>query len=178
MKYPPQAVICASSTGGHRRFVPAPGDFAPWIHPGDARRKDEQTNCAWNLKCAGRVSGQMKNREISRKSNSFGFRLTLRLFAVRFAHSLASEAGLPGNGFCIIVAAAGKCLFYKTSSIRSRWGPGCDAHPGGSARAAPSPCSLLLHHPLQQCLAHEEGQLRAESYPACLPAPSSPAFSG
>ena len=94
MRFPPQAVICASSTGGHRRFVPAPGpastirhcragtgasagacalcligpspacirhrrrrDTAPWTHPGDGWRKDEQTNCACSLKDARRVSG-------------------------------------------------------------------------------------------------------------------------
>ncbi len=42
MRYPPQAVICASSTGGHRRFVPAgsgycitsPSSNAPQLQEG------------------------------------------------------------------------------------------------------------------------------------------------
>ena len=38
-------------------------DTAPWTHFGDVWGKDEQTNCAWNLKHAGRVSGQKKARK-------------------------------------------------------------------------------------------------------------------
>ena len=39
-----------------------------------------------------------ESQEASRKMNEFIFRSVCLAFAVRFAHSPASEAGLPGNG--------------------------------------------------------------------------------
>jgi len=50
------------------------------------------------LKGAKRASGQKKSQENSDKTSELVFRQFFWLFPVRFAHSRASFAGLPGSG--------------------------------------------------------------------------------
>jgi len=57
----------------------------------------QPTIYACHLSVAKRASGHKKNRRTDRKTNEFVFSAGLRFFPVRFAHSRASFAGLPGS---------------------------------------------------------------------------------
>ena len=81
-----------------------------------------------------------ESQEASRKMNAFIFRSVCLAFAVRTVRP--AELACPETGFCVIIAVAGSCLFYKLRNIRRWRGLGCDTHPSGCLRAAPSTFSL------------------------------------
>jgi len=78
-----------------KKAAKKPADDAAWTR--------QQTICAWNLSVVKRASGHKKSQENSDKTSELVFRQFFWLFPVRFAHSRASFAGLPGSGerhFC------------------------------------------------------------------------------
>ena len=97
-------------------------DTAPWTHPGDAWKQDEQTNCACSLKDARRVSGQKKSRSADRKMNSFIFRLASWLFFARkLAWRVSSYRRMPFVFFFKLVRRNGsrvRCTLAQVSGPR------------------------------------------------------------
>ena len=107
----PDGICSPFSAGDYRNWQGRiraffPGKKAAKKPAGDAVWAQKQAICACNLKGARRASGQKKNRRSAGKTNSFVFRPVRRFFPVRFAHSRASFAGLPGSGgqrFCLVL---------------------------------------------------------------------------
>ena len=93
-----------------------------------------------------------EKQEASQKMNSFIFWSVQRFFAVRFAHSMASFAGLPESGGLRYPRNCGKLLVIDAAQHPPLAGSGVQHAPqqefeGGALNGSPSPSNFCFSVP-------------------------------